>query len=75
MNLRHAHAGPPNISSERTAHSIRFVAIHSVISCGPPLKLGVMRLREVVNARVVETLETEGGRRHDLSGHGNITVY
>jgi predicted RNA binding protein YcfA (HicA-like mRNA interferase family) len=32
---------PPNISSEWTAHSIRFLVIRRVVSCGPPLKLGV----------------------------------
>jgi hypothetical protein len=34
----------PNISSERTAHSVRFLAICSAVACGPPLKLGVRRL-------------------------------
>jgi hypothetical protein len=30
-----------NISSERTAHSVRFLAIRGVVSCGPPLTAGV----------------------------------
>ena len=33
----------PNISSERTAHTIRFFVYRTVRGCGPPLKLAVGR--------------------------------
>jgi hypothetical protein len=58
----------PNKRSERTAHSVRFLAINGAVSCGPPLKRGVDMI-DIANDCVKKTYKSDFWRNCCVNHH------